>query len=318
MFRIQKFFILSSFLCFSCHLLVPLPLHAQRKSSKGNETPDLMEMLKREEVRKALEISEKHQEQIRQLEKDSKIDLLPLTSLYRKLKSAKTDGEKDRIKKEMNEVRQKVQQKQNDELKKILPDEKYAKLLSLSRKSRDLNLLSQTKIQDRLKLDLKQRGDIKKYLEQRKIALDNLGVDAAADQVQQVESFWNGRILAKLSSEQKVEWEKIVAEQPDRKPSTNSSATSNQNSSVVPLQPKTPADQVVASFAVEEGTEKATNSVTQTPANPRTTPNTSPPAQSQIPTSNTKPESRFLSFNFHGAAWPDVLKLFAKSFRTDT
>lgn len=276
--------------------------------------------LRDESVQEELGITEEQKTKIEELSESSRPRREDFTRF-----SGMRDASPEQREAMMAQIRQEFENRRKEtegKLKEILNEGQYARLQQLVLREAGTRALLQEEITTELKLSDEQKASIDGILNNRE------GVDfrSMSDEDREL---WrldrDEKVLALLSPEQKQQWEQKLGDAPAPAAAQQPAATSpaspapadgTPTTSTQPSAPATTAPAPSPSLATTsspsvpsrvvqpDGTEVAPQVVRSF--------GVEPPAEGSEETNGTAKPAR-LSFNFQGAPWPDVLKMFAEA-----
>lgn len=313
-------------------------------------SPGLVGALMREEAQQELELSTEQIEKLQSIAEKNRPQREEMQPFMERMRDAKTDEEREKIRAEMTSMLEKKSQKSDEAIKELIGNDKVGRLQQLSVQFEGHRALLSPATIEKLELTDGQQAKITELMEQRLEARRELGFRASEEERLAFDREWNAKIFGVLTPEQRQKWEGMVGNvivdngtpgSPSAKFNTiagkASDSKTNINSEMI--RPDGAGEGPLASFGniAQAETPKPTNSggdvsadASDSPAEPMETNATEKSAEGEE-SAEEEPaaklpeqdgtvgfgglkgsETKTVSFNFRYAPWADVLKMFAE------
>jgi type II secretory pathway component GspD/PulD (secretin) len=344
---ILTLFCLGLIVSFSSSPLQAQPPGSGRPSFRGF-SPGLMGALLREETQKELKLSDDQVDKALDIADKYRPQREDMQPFMDRMRDAKTDEERTKIRDEMKSMMEKKAKKSDEEIKKLIGKDKVERLGQLSVQFEGHRALLSPDIMKKLNLSDSQQEKILKIMEERSEARRDLGFRASDEERLAFDREWNAKIFAVLTPEQRQMWQQIVGSvvvdngTPGSKSAKFNGATGSLagkqqdaktdiNSEMI--RPDGPGEGPLASFGnvaeAEPVARPYDDQPLQAPAaseSEKRTETTSPEPEEATKTATELPkqdgsvgfggleqsETKKVSFNFRYAPWADVLKMFSE------
>lgn len=287
--------------------------------------------LMNEDAQKDLGLTESDLEKIRSIQGKMRDP-----SMFDKLRNAKTDEERDAARAEMQSLIEKRNQEAEQEISKLIGDEKMSRLQQISLQFQGPRALQNEEIVKDLNLTSDQQAKIEALNGQRNDARRELGFRASAEERAAFDAEWNKKIFAVLTPDQSKAWEgkignvivrsaipggggtRFIGQSNSRFSSNQSQITTDLGSQTI--RPDGESEEMISSFGlIAQNTPQYSNLVNRAETE-ATTAESAPAAQTKAENKSdvigfgelTQSTTQKVSFNFRFAPWNDVLKQFAK------
>jgi len=247
-----------------------------------------------------------------------------LSAVYGRLRSAKSDEERQAINDEANKIRADQRLKMEAELGKLVGDKPLARLRQVSLQRQGINAVTREDLSLELKLTDDQQAALKELSEKRRDAFRGLR-GASEEEITKLREDFEGQGRAILTADQQKQWQtKLGPALAKATPQEDKSASYEKDDDEKKDGEKKDGEKKDGDDEKKDGDEKpaVTKSDTPTKAAPRGPGSSVRPDQDKdggevvvsFGDTKTRPgEPLTMSFNFQYAPWDGVLKLFAKS-----
>lgn len=246
------------------------PAFAQRGRSSSES-----ELLKREEVRSELGLTDEQSKKLEELQKSATVGRDFFEPFLKRIGDAKDKEEQSKIRDEMNAAVAKQRQAFQMTALTVLKPEQKKKLRGVFIESAGMRIFSDPNVAKEYGLDEAQLKKLEELNSERRTASRALGFDASEEAREKFSTEWNAKLMAVLTKEQAGRYKKESALAP--KPQVAAVTPSKSNTETQPRQAD-PTGPVVSSFGSGSG------------------------ASNKVET---------FSFNFQGAPWEQVLQMYA-------
>ncbi len=283
------------------------------------------ELLRRPQVREELQLTPEQLEQIDQLRSQLRQEMFSMFDLFRQMRSAQDDQQREQIRQQIENFRRQLRQKALQELSKILSPEQMRRLEQLQLREQGVRALAQDEYAQKLGLSREQKDKIAQILqkqqerreqlfrrarqappEQRRQQFEQMG-----QELQRLREQTEQEVFQVLTARQRQKWEELLGpplEESGRSESGSSSApTSDPRSSPAPA--SAPA---ASSSDSSPGKVILPGQDSQTGPQASFAPQGGAPSDSERSANAGAGQVRYVSFNFRRAPWEQVLRLLAE------
>lgn len=125
-----------------------------------------------------------------------------------RLRSAATDEERQAILEEMRQAREQRQKEADEALRDALTSEQFLRLEQIRLQRAGVRALTRDEIVSELKVTDDQKTQIESLMEERSAALRALGRRPTSEDMEQLNTQWDPKVLAVLSDQQRDQWRK--------------------------------------------------------------------------------------------------------------
>ncbi len=129
-----------------------------------------------------------------------------MREMFDRSRNAQTDEEREKIREEMTKAFQERNKKTEEEIGKIIGDEKMARLRQLSLQYAGAYALQQEEVANDLKISDDQKAKIESLMEERNNARRELGFNASPEDRAKFDKEWNSKVFGILNEEQRKVW----------------------------------------------------------------------------------------------------------------
>ncbi len=181
-------------------------------------------LLRRESVQQELKITDQQREKLDQLQGELRQEMFGMFDLFRRLRSAETDQEREAARAELEKARDQLRKKAEEALQKILTPEQFQRLKQLELQQRGVRALAEDEHAQALGLSPQQREKIKQLLEQQEEKQRELfeslrdvprdqrreRFEQLRQQGEQLRQQTEAAVLQVLSEEQRKQWQQML------------------------------------------------------------------------------------------------------------
>ena len=185
------------------------PPGGSRSSFRGF-SPGLMGALLREETQKELKLSDDQIDKALDIADKFRPQREDMQPFMDRMRDAKTDEEKTKIREEMMKMMEDKTKKSDEEIKKLIGNDKVDRLGQLSVQFEGHRALLSPDVMKKLNLSDSQQEKILALMEQRSEARRELGFRASDEERLAFDREWNAKIFAILTPEQRQMWQTMV------------------------------------------------------------------------------------------------------------
>ena len=324
------------------------PLWAQRRERPGRgfgfrgfgppgrSRGGITSLLRRESVQQELKLTAEQQEKIDQLQGQLRQEMFGMFDLFRRLRSAETDQEREAAQAEIDKARGELRKKAEEALQKILSPEQFQRLKQLELQQRGPRALADEEQAQSLGLSQEQRQKIQQHLDQleekqrqlfeglRDLPRDQRRqrFETLREQVDQLRQQTEQAILQVLTQEQRAKWEQMLGEplpegEGDRRPERPRRVELRPLPEGTPAatpgpQPSSPSSRGPGKVILPSGAGGSEPVASFGTPEPKPDPDKQAPGQERRPAGASPGQPvRYVSFNFRNAPWSEVLRLLA-------
>jgi len=180
------------------------------QSSFRGFSPGLMGALLREETQKELKLSDDQIDKALDIADKFRPQREDMQPFMDRMRDAKTDEEKTKIREEMMKMMEDKTKKSDEEIKKLIGNDKVDRLGQLSVQFEGHRALLSPDVMKKLNLSDSQQEKILALMEQRSEARRELGFRASDEERLAFDREWNAKIFAILTPEQRQMWQTMV------------------------------------------------------------------------------------------------------------
>lgn len=260
-------------LLFTVCLFVTAPVFGQRNRSVSEA-----DMLRREEVRDELGLSDTQKTKLEELQQQSSPGREFFEPYLKKIADTEDKDEQSKIRAEMTAAVSKQRLAFKENAVKVLDSVQKNKLRGIFIESAGTRIFSDPVVVEQYGLSEEQTEKIAELNGERASASRKLGYDSSAEDREKFRVEWNDKLLSALTDEQRARYEKESAYY-QRQEVAAAPANGGTPDATSPQAPQAPSGPVISSFGGES-------------------------------TGETKRVEKF-SFNFRGAPWEQVLQMYA-------
>lgn len=260
-------------LLFTVCLFVTAPVFGQRNRSVSEA-----DMLRREEVRDELGLSDTQKTKLEELQKQSSPGREFFEPYLKKIADTEDKDEQSKIRAEMTAAVSKQRLAFKENAVKVLDSVQKNKLRGIFIESAGTRIFSDPVVVEEYGLSEEQTEQISKLNGERASASRKMGYDSSAEDREKFRVEWNEKLLSALNDTQRARYEKESAFY-ERKEVAAAPSNGGAPDATSPQSPQAPRGPVISSFGGES-------------------------------TGETKRVEKF-SFNFRGAPWEQVLQMYA-------